>query len=247
MNDDAIEQLMPHIDSGTKPLLVANAPPFRDEPHLRAAADPLGFRRLPTDRAGLDDLLRELCRRLIVARGEFLGGGHLATSMGLRDTRALRLLVAYGRVHHRIREIVSIPGSGYCWGTFRPELYESGAAQFRRMGLCHLFVAGLLRRRAPAVEFAQLALDFVRESRQQPTAGTAPDELQVWMAAEDLSAGNILDAMIDAFGATEDGRAALRDAGARHRELLVPRDVRDRLLATLRELEDEIATLAPAG
>jgi len=241
MNDDAIETMMPTIDSSAR----AWASP--DEPHKRAPADPLGMRGLPEDREALDETLRDLCRRLIAAKGEFLGGGYLAGSMRLTDTRTLRLLVAYGRVHHRIREIVSMPGEGYCWGAFRPELYDAGAAQFRRMGLCYLFSAGLLRRKAPVVELAQLALDFVKQSRGPDQATTPFDEFDAWMAGEDISAGDVLDAMIKAFGATEDGRAALRYVGHKHASLLLPPETRRQLIDQLDGVRRQLVELLPAG
>lgn len=237
--DEETARMMPVIDS--------SRPTLRDDPHQRAAGDPLGLRGLPESRGELDEKLRDLCRTLIYARGEFLTGPWIVRRIGLRDTRALRLLVAYGRVHHRIRQVIALPGAGYCWGEYRPDLYDSCASQARRMGLCHLFIAGLLKRRPPAVEFAQLALDFVRESGKRPDHTVPADELAVWMSAEDLTAADVLDAMIQAFGATDEGRAALAQAGRKHAAMLLPPETRRRIAEHLAAAQQAINDLPTAG
>jgi len=123
----------------------------------RPPADPLGQRGLPDTRTELDALLADLCERLRVAGERGLPGPQLARELGLPGTRALRLLVAYGRLQRQVHQLVGIPGGRYYWGDARPELYERAIQDNERRGLDHLAIAGVHRRRPGG----QLALDFV--------------------------------------------------------------------------------------
>ncbi len=181
----------------------------------RPAADPIGRGGLPHDRDGLNALLLNLCERLASAGGKDLGGKQLIEELGLVDTRSLRLLVAYGHVHHRLRQIVGTPGSGYCWGDLRPEIYNDMAASSRRMGLCFLFLASLYSRRPAAIEMAQLTLDLAEQSTGEKI-GDGTDELTAWMVTEGATHADLIESMVDLFAGSEAGLAALRNAGRNH-------------------------------
>src|ERR1035437_2575733 len=67
----------------------------------RTPADPMGMRGLPNLRSELNALLIQLCRRVIAAGPRGITGSRLATELCLHGTRPIRLLAAYGHVHHR--------------------------------------------------------------------------------------------------------------------------------------------------
>jgi len=128
----------------------------------RPAGDPLGERGLPLDRPALDALVTGLCDRLQVAGPDGVKAGMLVASLGVRDSRSLRLLVAYARVHHRRREIIGVPGDRYYWGPWVPETARREARRQERMGRCAFFTAALLRGGSSAAALAQLTLGLVR-------------------------------------------------------------------------------------
>jgi len=188
----------------------------------RPAADPLGIAGLPSTREGLDGLLADLCRRLIAAQGRTIKGRRLAEDLGVEDTRALRLVAAYGHVHHRIRQIVGIAGTGYCWGD-GPEalegVYAIASGQARGMGRAHFFLAAIYGKRQAHVELAQLCLNLV-----EPDADQRRDELGAMMAAEGVGTEELLNGMLELLRGRADGRKILRRLGDRHRDILLPAD-----------------------
>jgi len=197
------------------PHLARHAGEYTGGRRRRPAADPVGLGGLPKYRGELNTLLLNLCERLASAGGRDLAGKQLVEELGLVDTRSLRLLVAYGHVHHRLRQIVGTPGSGYCWGDLRPEVYGEMAASSRRMGLCFLFNASLYSRRPAAIEMAQLTLDLAEQSTgQKPTDGA--DELTAWLTTEGATHADLIESMVDLFAGSEAGLAALRNAGRNH-------------------------------
>ncbi len=207
----------------------------------RPAADPIGTGGLPDSREDLHRLLLNLCERLIASGGEFVRGPKLAAELEIPDTRSLRLLVAYGHVHHRLRQIVGLPGAGYCWGDLRAGVYEDVAAMSRRMGLCFLFNASLASHKPAAVEMAQLALEFAEESGWL-AGGAAPainDEVSAWLSTEGVSHSALIEAMIEKFNTTDAGRAALAEAGSKHPGVFIQD-------AQLREIERSAAELLQA-
>jgi hypothetical protein len=235
-------------------------PSFQPTPHLpgtgagygkdpRVAADPIGRAGLPSTREGLNALLLDLCRRLISAGGSGLGGRRLALEMNLRGTRALRLLVAYGHVHHRLRQIVGVPGLGYKWGDFWPQIYKTMAAQARQMGRCFFFNSALYSHRPPAIEAAQLVLDFVGQAGDQ--SKPARDELSVMMAAENVGIEDVLSAVMELLADSHAGRAALVRVGRKHAQVLLPTDavrsIRDKVDILLHEIDSMSGQAVPAG
>lgn len=226
------------------PQLPDSAAPYNRRTRRRAQADPLGRGGLPDTRTGLDHLLVDLCRRLRAAGPPGLGGRRLAEDLQLPDTRALRYLVAYGHVHHRIRQIVGIPGHGYVWGDASPEIYRTQAAACHQMGRCHLFLSMLYRRRPAAVQMAQLVLDFVRHGDEEARSSGGqsarqPDELSAMMASEGVQVGDVIDALITQLASTDDGRDVLKRVGDRHADVLIPAD-------RLQAARDALATLQSA-
>lgn len=227
------------------PELAGRASAYGDERRDRPHADPLGLGSLPDTREDLNRLLLDLCRRLASAGGRNITGKHLVAELGLPDTRSLRLLVAYGHVHHRIRQIVGTPGSGYCWGDCRPGAYGDMAAASRRMGICFLFNASLYSRKPPAVEMAQMALDFTEQSAQAGKARTA-DELTAWLSTEGVTHADLIDAMVEMFAASDAGREALRRAGRKHRGVFLPAETLIRLERQLRDLQTTVQAVQTA-
>jgi hypothetical protein len=126
----------------------------------RPGGDPLGQRHLPDERRHLDWLVSDLCRRLASAGQTGLRSQQLVAELGLRDARALRLLVAYARVHHRVHQIVGVPGNRYYWGDCRPELYRQVVEDCRRRGRCYLFLASLHQRQGVAETAAGMVFDW---------------------------------------------------------------------------------------
>lgn len=219
------------------PHLARRASAYSADGKRRPAADPIGMSGLPDTRGGLNTLLLNLCERLASAGGRDLAGKQLAEELGLRDTRCLRLLVAYGHVHHRLRQIVGTPGSGYCWGDLRPEVYSEMAAASRRMGLCFLFNASLYSRRPAAIEMAQLTLDLAEKSARQEPDQVGTDELTAWLTTEGTTHADLVEAMVELFAQTKTGREALQNAGRNHPgaffDAQAIREIEDRLQSAL--------------
>jgi hypothetical protein len=225
-----------------RPIVVARLCPTPQLPDIERAyeqlqipqppADPVGRRGLPDTRRELNQLLAELCRMLIAGAGMFLAGEDLVRRLGLQDSRALRMLVAYGHVYHRLRQIVGLPGAGYCWGELSGEpdrLYAMVARQARRMGRCWLFNAALYGHRSPAVELLQLMLPLAEnQSRGQG------DELSALLAARGVGTEQMVEAMIGVVAASPGGTAILHRVGNRHADVLLPASKADDLARHLR-------------
>lgn len=228
------------------PTLPQTAASYRHGRRPRSQADPIGLAGLPGDRGDLDALLVDLCRRLRAAGSVGLSGRRLADDLELPDTRCLRHLIAYGHVHHRIRQIVGVPGQGYVWGDANPELYRTQAAACHQMGRCHLFLSMLYRRRPAATQMAQLVLDFVRHG-DDGSAGPGeqqrrqPDELSAMMASEGVQVGDVIDALISQLASTDDGREILRRVGDRHAEVLIPAERLATARAALAQLQSALS------
>lgn len=184
----------------------------------RRAADPLGMAGLPATRAELDDLVVRLCQRLWSAGTMKIPGDKLAAELGLHDTRALRELTAYAHVHHRIRAVVGVPGSGYCWGANDPDVYEIMARQTMQMLRCFGFLSTLYGKGTPAVEACQLIFNFVEDAGGD---ATNPDPLGILMRAEGVRVEDVLSAIISKLSETPDGRRSLQVIGERHSQVLV--------------------------
>ena len=214
-----------------------------DRRHARQPADPIGLLGLPTTRDGLNGLVLDLCARLHSAGGEAVRGSRLARDLVLSDTRALRLLAAYAHVHHRLRQIVGLPGDGYCWGDARPEVYGTAAQLARRMGRCWFFLAALWGRTSPAVQAAQLVLDFVGELPPSERPRRA-DELSVLMTSHGVTIEDVLSAIMAVLTETDRGRQALARVGERHAAVLLPRA---RLDAIREHAERIVAGLSEAA
>jgi hypothetical protein len=199
------------------PLLAQCADDYEDGE--RPAADPIGCRGLPATRGGIDRLLISLCERLIALGGGMIKGKQLATELRLPCTRSLRQLVAYGHVHHRLREIVGMPGEGYVWGPMRPGIYEVIAGNARKMGRCFFFNSTLYKKGRTAIEAAQLLLDFVGDA--QPSQDRHGDELAAMVRAEGVTVEDVLSAVFEAITKSEAGKATLARLGNKHRRYLL--------------------------
>lgn len=229
------------FDYGPVPVALRETPQLPDtvaeykrgpQRRRREPADPIGLEGLPETRHDLNNLLLEFCSRLMSMGGDFIKGRRLVIELELRHTRALRLLAAYGRVQHRIRQIVALPGLGYVWGDDRAGIYNQAAGCARRMALCHLFLGSLYRKRPAQIELAQMVLEFTG----QTPLPRERDELEAWMGAEQVKPGQVLDAMIESFAGTEAGRLALRQAARKHADLLIPAELADAIEGKLADV-----------
>jgi hypothetical protein len=212
----------------------------------RVPGDPLGKHGLPSDRVGLDEMLVDLCRRLISAGHLGVRGRQLAEEMHLQNTRSLRLLVAYGHVHHRLRQIVGVNGKGYVWGPFQPTVYLTMALHAKKMGRDFFFNSTLYGKSAPQVQAAQLLLDFVGTDQPGP-----PDELSVLMSSHNVTIEQVINSLVDLVKDTDKGRQVLRRVGDRHASVLLPAEkvaaLRQRVEALHRDVEDLLGTTDRAG
>ncbi|MFB3893253.1 MAG: hypothetical protein ACE15C_14650 [Phycisphaerae bacterium] len=224
----------------------------------RPSADPLGKAGLPNYREGLDGLLLELCRRLIAAGGAYIRARQLVEELKLDGgDRALRRLVAYGHVHHRLRQIVGVEGGqGYCWGESRAGAYALAATIARRKALCSLFNASLYSRKTPVIEMAQLALDFERGLAPmrvahgpdgpplgRPPAGDGDDPLDLLLAGEGVKPGQVIEALVSEMERTAEGKRVLAEIGERHRGAFVTREAAAAILAGLDRHAKELSDL----
>ena len=183
-------------------VLASEASDYARRDRRRPAADPIGRRGLPETREALDRLLTELCARLKSAGNRGLRGRQLAEEMGLgADTRAVRELVAYARVHKRIHQIVGVPGSRYFWGDAVPDLYVRMIRHAERCGRDWFYLAALFRRQGLGDALAQQVFDFLR-----PDAG---DELAALVARDGADAGDVLEALLNRLAETPAGQARL--------------------------------------
>lgn len=182
--------------------LALSAEEYAARDRRRPAADPIGLRGLPETREGLDRLLTELCARLKGAGNAGLRGRQLAEELGLAsDTRAVRELVAYARVHKHVHQIVGVPGDRYYWGDAVEGLYERMIRHAERCGRDWFYLAALFRRQGLGDALAQQVFDFLR-----PDAG---DELAALVARDGADEGKVLEALIDRLASTPAGKARL--------------------------------------
>jgi len=209
---------------------------------VRVAADPLGVRGLPWTRRELNQVLRALCARLICAEGAWWPGERLARSLRLRGTRAVRLLCAYAHVHHRMRELVGLPGQGYVWGPYCPRATEAASRLAHRMAVDDLFLASLYDGKAPGVAVAQLALQFTGHVDLSEGGDGA-----AWLALERPSATAVLESVIDAFASTAPGQDALRTVASSRAHVLVSQELLGRLRHRLQDSLADILALGEAG
>ena len=237
----AVARLVLQCERGTMlkatPTLPATAAEYHSRKgRLRPGADPIGVGGLPDNRDDINTLLLDLCHRLVVAGGAFLRGDRLVDALQLLNERSLRLLVAYGRVHHHIRPIVGIYGQGYCWADLADspaEVYALARGQALATARCHLFLSTLFGRDDGAMGLIQMIFPF---------AATAPaDDLAALLTAKGIGHEQVLEAMIAhcrAAGAA--GVEAVRRVAARNQDVLFPADrladIRQRLLAISQEL-----------
>jgi len=206
----------------------------------RRAADPIGLQGLPSRRGAINDLVVELCARLAAAAGQELLGRRLAEGLGLAGTRPLRLLVAYARVHHRLREIVGVPGRGYLWGPADPGARERMVDHARAMGRDWFFISGLYGHEPPAVQAAQLMLDFAAG----PDDEAQGDELHAWLASEGVGVEQVLSAMIGVLADRKGGADILARVGRHHAAVLLPQATLTRLAAQAASLQTALAEAA---
>jgi hypothetical protein len=234
-----IEQCERGLFLKATPTLPATAAEYHSRKgRIRPGADPIGVGGLPDTRADLNDLLLDLCHRLVIAGGAFLRGDRLVGVLQLCDERSLRLLVAYGRVHHHIRAIVGIYGQGYCWAdlTANPaEVYALGRGQAISTARCHLFLSTLFGRDDGAMGLIQTVFPF---------AATAPaDDLAALLTAKGIGHEQVLEAMIaHCRAAGVEGLNAIRHVAARNQDVMFSAD---RLADIRRSLAKAIEDLTP--
>jgi len=221
----AVARLIEQCEAGTflkaTPTLAATAAEYRARKGpVRPGADPLGVAGLPESREDLNALLLDLCHRLVVAGGRFFPGRQIVAEMRLENERALRLLVAYGRVHHHIRAIVGVYGQGYCWADLADEpaaAYALARGQAMATARCHLYLSALFSREDTAMGIVQTVFPF---------ATTEPaDDLAALLTAKGIGHEQVLEAMIaHCRQAGEEGVQAIRRVAARNQDVLIPAD-----------------------
>jgi len=233
--------LIAQCEAGTllkaTPTLAATAAEYHARlGRIRPGADPIGVGGLPDNRKDINQLLLNLCHRLVIAGGAFLRGDRLVAALQLNNERSLRLLVAYGRVHHHIRPIVGIYGQGYCWADLADNpaaVYVLARGQAVSTARCHLFLSTLFGRDDGAMGLVQMVFPF---------ATTAPaDDLAALLTAKGIGHEQVLEAMIaHCREAGEEGVAAIRRVAARNQDVLLSADhladIRQRLLTISKEL-----------
>jgi len=237
----AVVRLIRECEAGTflkaTPTLATTAAEYRARKGpVRPGADPLGVAGLPEARGDLNCLLLDLCHRLVVAGGAFILGRRLVQELRVENERALRLLVAYGRVHHHIRPIVGIYGQGYCWADLADKptaVYALARGQAVATARCHLFLSTLFGRDDGAMGLVQMVFPFA--------ANDPADDLAALLTAKGIGHEQVLEAMIaHCRAAGEEGVQAIRRVAARNQDVLIPADrladIRKRLGEITREL-----------
>ena len=208
----------------------------------RRAADPIGLRGLPATRAELDNLAGELCGRLRIAGSGGIRSRQLVEELGLTDTRALRLLVAYARVHHHRHEILGVPGNRYYWGPVVPKLVSHVIADCERRARCYFFIAALHRREGTAMAAVQLMFDWF--DTNVPAGSRRADDLAALTAAEGVGVSDVLDAFLERLAASTDGQKILAEAGRKHAAVLLPAELLRRLAGKLEQARAELLAAA---
>jgi len=243
---DRVGRLIAECEAGTflkaTPMLAALTIDYGSRKgRPRPSADPMGLAGLPDTRHDLNAMLMDLCRRLVIGGGQILRGDRLVAAMGLENARALRLLVAYGRVHHHLRPIVGIYGQGYCWADLADnpaEVYSLARGQAIETAKCHLFLSTLFSRADDAMGLVQLVFPFAKID------APGSDDLAALLAAKGIDREQVLEAMIaHCRAAGEEGIAAIRRVAARHQDVMIPGD---RLAAIRQNLQSALNYLPPS-
>ena len=212
----------------------------------RPAADPLGRAGLPRHRAELDLMVGQLQDYLETAGDDGLTGRRLAGALlDTADTRPLRRLVAYARIHLHVHQIVGLPGRGYVWAAGDVEagraILARAVDQATHMARCYLFIATLHRRKGAVMSAVQMIFDFMQHDVAHADRRT--DDLAALFATEGASIAKFLDAFVGELAKTEAGRQALADAGRKHQQFLLPADVREQLLAQTEDVSRQMAEM----
>lgn len=203
----------------------------------RPKADPLGLSGLPTKRDDLNYMVLRLCQYLINAGKTGIGGKGLARLLfDSTDTRTVRHLVAYARVHKHRHEIIGLPGSGYAWGPAAPELYQRSIGDNEQRARDHFFIAALLKRQGVAMGAVQMIFDFM--GHNVPADRRRDDNLAAMFAAEGTSVSDFLDAFVTELAKTEDGKRVLADAGRKHAAYLLTGEAFEQLRVEVRSIGD---------
>jgi len=215
----------------------------------RIQADPLGLAGFPDTRAALNGMVTMLCRELVMAGGEARVGAELSRELFATDeTRPVRHLVAYARVHRRVHQIVGIPGAGYVWADPATEtgrqILGSAVDTATRMARCFLFIAALHRRRGVAIAVVQMLFDFMQHN--VPADQRRSDDLAAMFAAEGVGIAGILDAFIGELAQTAEGKATLAAAGAKHAQYLITAEAHEQLLAQVDAAASQLASVRQA-
>lgn len=216
--------------------LAAHASAYERGQMDRPQGDPLGLRGLPRHRAGLDGLVRDLVATLQAAG--HLRSCQLVAALGIDDARALRLLVAYTRVHHGRHEIIGIPGEGYLWGE-SPEAQLLAAKKARRMARCYLFISTLHQRQGVAMSAVGMLFDMM-EYRVDRRPG---DDLSALLAADGASIADALEVFLRELAKTDDGQKVIADVVARNREIVLSESAVAELLGDIDALRRRVSGL----
>ncbi len=225
--------------------LAGCASEYKSKRATRPKGDPLGIGGLPDQRHKLDYLVDDLCRRLTSFGRDGISGRWLAGALQLPNTRSLRHLVAYARVHRHRHEIVGIPGSGYVWGECDRSVYGRTIAANMMRGRCHFFIAALHRREGTAMAAVQMIFDFMEH--ETPTSAGHNDELAALVASEGVNVATFLDTMVRRLAETESGREVLAQVGKDHAQVLLPKELLKSLAGTLDEVRDKLVKAATAA
>ncbi len=217
------------------PNLPSTAAEYGHGRRTRVGADPIGLSGLPATREGLNARLLELCNRLAAIGGLRVNAQRLVEEMELSGDRTLRLLMAYGHVHHRIRELVGIEGVGYCWGADNPDAIAQAARIAKRKGLCYMFLSSLYGKQSLAVQLVQMALNFRKADGQ---ADGQADELDVWVAAENVTPATLVESFVSALSETPEGVDALQQAAHKRPGIFLSKEISDKLQEHARGLLD---------
>jgi hypothetical protein len=220
--------------------LAGTASQYKRHEVERPKGDPLGLGGLPEVRDGLDYLVDDLCRRLASFGRDGIGGRWLANTLHLRNTRSLRLLVAYARVHLHRHEIVGLPGQGYVWGECDRAVYKKSILDNMKRGRCHFFIASLLKREGSAMAAVQMVFDWMEH--EVPTSDRHNDELAALVASEGVNVATFLDTMVRRLAETERGREVLAQVGQNHAAVLIPKEILTATIKKLDEVRDELLT-----
>ena len=212
----------------------------------RVCADPIGLDGFSDSRGAVDGMVTILRNRLFLAAGQPVKGRDLARDLfGDDDTRKVRKLVAYARVHKHVYQIVGVPGLGYLWANPQTEHGRAALANAieasMQMGRCFFYIAALHRREGAVMSAVQLIFDFMEHSGEGQGRN---DELAAMFAAEGATIEGFLDAFMGHLAKTDEGRKVLAEAGAKHAQWLLTEETRQAMLAKIQEAQGNLTTIA---